>query len=160
MLIKDYKAALTKTDKGTYIIKVSDFYKENCGYQDYIEVSEELLDYLIAQRRAEKRMAVKDYRNLVAFNYDDEKMAEMCGKYTESPDDIYIRNLENQELLDALHQLDEATEKRFWLYYGEKLKLKEIAEIEGVSAAAIYYSLKNALEKLRKIMSKSTNESN
>lgn len=51
---KNYKAELKKTERGTYIIKMSEFYGTGYTGQE-AEVSEEVLDYLIAQKRHEKR---------------------------------------------------------------------------------------------------------
>lgn len=46
MLKKDYKADLAKTTRGTYIIKVSEFYGTDFVGPEQVEVTEEVLDYL------------------------------------------------------------------------------------------------------------------
>ena len=71
MLKKDYKADLAKTTRGTYIIKVSEFYGTDFVGPEQVEVTEEVLDYLIAQKRIEKKKEVEDYRNTAAFGFDD-----------------------------------------------------------------------------------------
>lgn len=52
-------------------IKVSEFYGTDFVGPEQVEVTEEVLDYLISQKRIEKKKEVDDYRNTAAFGFDD-----------------------------------------------------------------------------------------
>ncbi len=158
MLKKDYKAALTKTAKGTYIIKVSEFYGTDFVGPEQVEVTEEVLDYLISQKRIEKKKEVDDYRNTAAFGFDDVEAAEMLGIFECSVEEKYFFKLEAEALYMAMRELDEVSIKRFYLYYAVGMKLKEIALMENVSITAVHYNIKNTADRLRKIMCNNANE--
>ncbi len=158
MFKKDYKADLTKTTRGTYIIKVSEFYGTDFVGPEQVEVTEEVLDYLIAQKRIEKKKEVDDYRNIAAFGFDDVEAAEMLGIYEHSVEEKFFFKLEAEALYMAMRELDEVSVRRFYLYYAVGMKLKEIALMENVSVTAVHYNIKNTADKLRKIMCKNANE--
>lgn len=157
MLKKDYKADLAKTASGTYIIKVSEFYGTDFVGPEQVEVTEDVLDYLIAQKRFEKKKEVEDYRNTAAFGFDDVEAAEMLGIFEPSVEEKFYFKLEVEALYMAMRELDEVSIKRFYLYYAVGMKLKEIALMENVSVTAVHYNIKNTAEKLRKLMGKNTN---
>lgn len=158
MFKKDYKADLTKTTRGTYIIKVSEFYGTDFVGPEQVEVTEEVLDYLIAQKRIEKKKEIEDYRNTAAFGFDDVEAAEMLGIFERSVEEKYFFKLEAEALYMAMRELDEVSIKRFYLYYAVGMKLKEIALMEDVSITAVHYNIKNTADKLRKIMCRNANE--
>lgn len=158
MLKKDYKADLAKTERGTYVIKVSEFYGTDFVGPEQVEVTEEVLDYLIAQKRIEKKKEVEEYRNTVAFGFDDTEAAEMLGIFERSVEEKYFFKLEAEALYMAMRELDEVSIKRFYLYYAVGMKLKEIALMEDVSITAVHYNIKNTADKLRKIMCRNANK--
>lgn len=158
MFKKDYKADLTKTTRGTYIIKVSEFYGTDFVGPEQVEVTEEVLDYFIAQKRIEKKKEIEDYRNTAAFGFDDVEAAEMLGIFERSVEEKYFFKLEAEALYMAMRELDEVSIKRFYLYYAVGMKLKEIALMEDVSITAVHYNIKNTADKLRKIMCRNANE--
>lgn len=158
MLKKDYKADLAKTARGTYIIKVSEFYGTDFVGPEQVEVTEEVLDYLISQKRIEKKKEVDDYRNTAAFGFDDVEAAEMLGIFERSVEEKYFFKLEAEALYMAMRELDEVSIKRFYLYYAVGMKLKEIALMENVSITAVHYNIKNTADRLRKIMCNNANE--
>lgn len=158
MLKKDYKADLTKTATGTYIVKVSEFYGTDFVGPEQVEVTEEVLDYLISQKRIEKKKEVDDYRNIAAFGFDDVEAAEMLGIFERYVEEKYFFKLEAEALYMAMRELDEVSIKRFYLYYAVGMKLKEIALMENVSITAVHYNIKNTVDRLRKIMCNNANE--
>ncbi len=157
MLKKDYKAGLVKTEKGTYIIKLSEFYGEDFVGAENVEVTEDVLDYIIAQKRVEKRKEIENYRKLAAFGFDDVEAAERLGKYESSVEEKYFSQLEIDALYMAMAEIDEVSIRRFYLYYAAGMKLKDIASMDDVSIAAVHYNIKNTAEKLRMIMCKNAN---
>lgn len=158
MLKKDYKADLAKTARGTYIIKVSEFYGTDFVGPKQVEVTEDVLDYLISQKRIEKKKEVDDYRNTAAFGLDDVEVAEMLGIFERSVEEKYFFKLEAEALYMAMRELDEVSIKRFYLYYAVGMKLKEIALMENVSITAVHYNIKNTADRLRKIMCNNANK--
>lgn len=153
MLKKDYKAELNKTESGKYVIKVSDFYKESCNNDEFVEVSEEVLDYLIEQRRLEKKCAMRDYRHLAAFELKEVEIGELCGIVSESVEETVMRNYEVKKLYKAIETLDNDSRKRFFLYYEYCHTLKEIAKTERVDRTTVGRRLERTLATLRKILS-------
>ena len=47
-------------------------------------------------------------------------------------------------------KLTETQFRRLWMYYAEEKTLEEIAETEGVSAVAVFYSIEAAEKKISK----------
>lgn len=154
---KNYKAELKKTEKGTYIIKMSEFYGTGYTGQE-AEVSEEVLDYLIAQKRHEKKKELDDYRNRSAYSFDENSAGEIWGQYESSAEEKYFNKLENDLVGKAMNELDEVSLRRFNLYYAAEYKLKEIAEMENVSITAVYYNIKSTTKRLQKIMCRINNK--
>ncbi len=146
MAKKNYKAELKKTERGTYKIKMSEFYGTGYIGQE-AEVSEEVLDYLIAQKRHEKKKELDDYRNRSAYSFDEN-----------SAEEKYFNKLENDLVGKAMNELDEVSLRRFYLYYAAEYKLKEIAEMENVSITAVYYNIKSTTKRLQKIMCRINNK--
>ena len=145
MITKDSNA-------GKNYIRISDFYTENCLEQEYVEVSDEVLTYLTDKKREENKIKMRDYRNLAAFGFEEDKVADLCGIYEQSAEEQYYSNLKITELYEAMKKLKPVFCKRFYLYYAVGLTMKQIAELEGVDHSTIQKSLKSTALKLRELL--------
>lgn len=154
---KDYKALTPKTDKGTYIIRISDYYPNNCSEQKYAEVSEEVIDYLIFKKREEKNMKEKDYRTLTSFGFDEVETGEMCAVFSVSAAEDYFSLELTRALKMAMQAISPSFRKRFYLYYVVGLTLEQVAKTEKVSHTAVLKSLRSSTEILRDVLCNNTN---
>ena len=73
---------------------------------------------------------------------------------SESLDDYIIRKTSYEELMNAINQLSNTQRRRVKMYYFDELDLKTIAAIEKTSFQMISKSIKQAIKKLKKILSK------
>ena len=154
---KDYKALTPKTEAGTYIIRISDYYANNCSKQKYAEVSEEVIDYLIFKRREEKRLNERDYRTFTPFGFDEIETGEMCAVFSESAAEEYFSLELERTLKTAMQAISPSFRRRFYLYYVAGLTLEQVAKIEKVSHTAVLKSLKSSTKVLKEVLCNDTN---
>ena len=141
-----------KTNSETVVIKMSDFYPDNVGGEEFCEVSREVYDYLIAEKRKEKRVLRKDWLHVSKYPFDEKLMGEMDGIYEQSADDIMSAALKDRALYKAIKALDPVFRRRLVLYYFEEKSNKEIAEIEDITPSAVTQSLNAAIEMLGNLL--------
>lgn len=132
-------------------IKVSDYYKNATGEQEYTYVSPEVYEALMNTFRKEAHAEkMRDLRNRVAESYiegDTENIAFYTG---ESLEDQIIRQLDMEHLQTAMQTLTEIQKERLRLYFFEGLTTREIAVLQHANQNAIWKSISGAIEKLRK----------
>lgn len=158
MLKKDNKEYSVKSDNGNNLIKITDFYAHNCTEQEYVEVNDEVLEFLVQKKREEKKLEMRDYRHLAPFGFDEIETAEMHSIYEKSAEDSYFAELQSMELYEAMGKLKLVFRRRFYLYHVDGLTMEEIAKMEGVSRIAISKSLKKTAEELRRLLCNSDEE--
>lgn len=153
MVKKDLMAFVAKVEDGKKFIRISDFYESNCTGEEFVAVSDEVLETLVTMKREEKRREEYDYRHLTAFGYDDTKASELLGITEVSPEQQFIKKAEIEDMKQAMKKLDKVSRRRFYEYYALGMKLWEIAEKDNVSETAVFYNIQNTLKKLRRWMS-------
>lgn len=151
MIKKDYKADYEKTDKGTYLIKMSDFYSDYKDEQEYIEVSEEVIDFLGECKRKDERYRDWIRRHRSGLRYDDEEFISKKGLYCES-----ISNEKEAEIFleQALSKCSEKIIRRAKMYFLYGLSISDISKMETVC----YTSVKGSIEKAENILCEITKE--
>lgn len=137
--------------KETVRINTAKFYGKNFLGAEDVEVSREVYEYLVAQKKEEKRVEMFLYRHTAAFNYDDEKMAGICGKFRQSLEDEYFEGLDYKKFCMAFNALSEKHQRRLYMYFYCGFTYDRIGERENTSEAAIRLSLKTALKKFHKL---------
>ena len=147
----------TELDNGNYRIRVRDFYPKNVSAEEYTEVNYDTLIYLAKCKRKKKAQEMRDYRGLTSFQFDEVKIAEMEGIFTESAEDTSMSNITAGVLRDALMTLDERSRKRFYLHYAVGLTFNQIGDMEGVSGPAVKQNVDVAKRKLEEYMCKNNN---
>ena len=75
------------------------------------------------------------------------------AEYMNIPEEVE-KNVENDILRDAINELSEVQKRRIKKYYFEDKTVYQIAEEENATHQAISKSLKQAIEKLQKILKK------
>jgi len=71
-----------------------------------------------------------------------------------SPEEIYERKLNNQELYAAINSLPEKQAKRIYAHFFLDMSKAEIARIEGVSKSAVAHSIEQGLKSIEKFLKK------
>ena len=142
---------MSENHKGN-VINLSDYYKDVCGGQKTVEVSDEVLECLKACKREENKLAMRDYRHLAPFGLDEVQTGEIFGAFEESAEDTYFTNVQSDELYAAMRTLKPEVARRFYLHHAVGMTMRAIAEQEGVSPTAVSKSIKRAAEKLRELL--------
>ena len=150
--LRDQRELLT--ENGNIRIKMSDFYPEYIG-DDYVEVPPAVYEQLCIERRTERKYKIRDFRYLEKYGFDEVALGERQSVFESSAEDVTMRNIKYSKLYKALNSIDPLYARRMYLYIGLGMKVKEVAELEGVSHAAILKSVKKGLEEIRPLLSKS-----
>jgi len=69
-----------------------------------------------------------------------------------SPDEIYERKMNNQELYAAINSLPEKQAKRVYAHFFLGMSKAEIARIEGVDQSSIRESIERGLKRIEKFL--------
>ncbi|MCR5123254.1 MAG: hypothetical protein K6B74_12650, partial [Ruminococcus sp.] len=151
-VLREHRELLT--ENGNIRIKMSDFYPDYLG-DDYAEVSPAVYEQLCIERRAERKNKIKDYRYLEKYGFDEIEIGERQSVFESSAEDSTFREIKYSGLYKALNSIDPLYARRMYLYVGLGMKVKDVAELEGVSHAAILKSVKKGLEEIRPLLFKS-----
>ena len=125
------------------------FYKSDF----FIEVSDELAkSFKLFERKDhadfECRRVHKAYYSLDA----DDGIGRDIVLLVLSPQEIYERNVDNQELYAAINSLPEKQAKRIYAHFFLGMSITQIAQIEGVNKCQISRSIKKALKNIEKFI--------
>lgn len=125
------------------------FYK----YDFFIEVSEELTELFgLFERKDhadfERRRIHKAYYSLDA----DDGIGRDIVLLVLSPQEIYERKVDNQELYAAINSLPEKQAKRIYAHFFLGMSITQIAQIEGVNKCQISRSIKKSVKNIEKFI--------
>ena len=124
-----------------------------------IEVSDEVAEALLFMQRQENASIRRRYYHRAFFSLDCEDGIEndKIGEIAPSPEEICIRREDEQLLLITVNHLHEAMAclspaqfRNLNARYVLGMKVREIAEMEGVTSSIISQSLQSAIRKLRR----------
>ena len=134
-------------------VNLRDFYPYHYSEDEYVEVSEAVMEELKADQRYHKSHRLRMYRNKSYYSLDCNDGIENAALYVEpSPESLYLWKEEIEELCAALNSLGEIQGRRVDAYYLEGLKYRQIAEREGVSPGSISTSVKAGLKKMKAML--------
>ena len=125
------------------------FCDELKDYKPYIVISENFLEVRRNYRNNEKKFEMRILNYHALYSYED-GVTEVCNQNVYSDfEDTLIISMELQRVIDMLgeKEADRVTKKFF-----KKMTLREIGAEEGLSAAAIKYSVDKSLKKLKKFL--------
>lgn len=124
--------------------------------QDYfLDIPDEIFE---AIRKADRKEAA--YRQRVRYHKAYYHLLSFCEvKYNAlnmavilTPDKVYENKVAKEQLYSALHKLSEKQLRRIYARYFLNMKLKDIAEMEGISITAARDCIFLGLRKLKKIL--------
>lgn len=135
------------------LINLRDYYPTYYSNNTYIEVPDQVAQELLLFLRYESAINLRTYRNKAYYSLDRGDGIENKILFTEAtPDELYERKLNYQQLHVAISQLPEKQAKRIYAYYFLDMDEYEIAKAEGISQQAVHSSLRRAMRNLEKIL--------
>ena len=137
------------------IINLKDFYSWNT-HDEYVEVSDEVVTELIADRRYHKAHDRRMKRNKsysLDFEADMEKAALACN--SDNPEAIFAMMDKHCRLCQALNSLPEIQGRRIEAHYLIGKSQAEIAKAEGVTKGAVNHSIIKGLSAMKIFMTTS-----
>lgn len=119
---------------------------------ELIEISEAVYWLLKSFQRDDWRQERSARRHLEYIALSDEEVADRCGAFVPSPEDMLYRQFLSERLRRAFLEIPSTQARRFLLHHGLDLTYREIGEIEGCTDRAIKHSVNLAKQKLQRIM--------
>ncbi len=146
---KDNPYTLKTIDNNYYIL-----FRDGQNIPRMIEVNKETFD-IFNQFELDDLKELNEFdRHIEHKELSEESLYNRGANSTESLDDFVIRKTSYEELMNAINQLSSTQRRRVKMYYFDELDLKTIAAIEKTSFQMISKSIKQAIKKLKKILSK------
>lgn len=122
-----------------------------CKEDIFVEITEEMLEAMKAADRQESAYKRRTYRYKAHYTLDmGDGITNECVIKPETPEEIYIKEETTQEIEAAIENLTEAQKRRLRQRYFDGMKIKQIADMEGVNHSTICYSLHASLKSLKK----------
>ena len=135
-LENEYKSL---ADKETVRIRLSDFYPDSRGEEEYCDVSHEVYEELMKNKREDHAQRVKNSRHLINADFDEIQCGEMYGIFTESNTRNILAALWMKEIM--LPKSEELY-RRSLMYYVQGMSVGEMAKTEDVTKTAIRRSIR------------------
>ena len=141
------------------LVNLKKYYPRLYAQDTLIEVSDEVAEALLIMQRQENASIRRHYYHRAFFSLDCEDGIEndRIGEIVPSPEEICIRREDEQLLLITVNHLREAMAclspaqfRNLHARYVLGMKVREIAEMEGVTSSIISQSLQSAIRKLRR----------
>ncbi len=146
---KDNPYTLKTIDNNYYIL-----FRDGQNIPRMIEVNKEMFD-IFNQFELDDLKELNEFdRHIEHKELSEESIFNRGVNISESLDDYIIRKTSYEELMNAINQLSSTQRRRVKMYYFDELDLKTIATIEKTSFQMISKSIKQAIKKLKKILSK------
>lgn len=142
---KDNPYTLKTIDNNYYIL-----FRDGQNISRMIEVNKDTFD-IFDKFELEN---LKELSHIEHKELSEESLYNRGANSTESLDDYIIRKISYEELMNAINQLSSTQRRRVKMYYFDELDLKTIAAIEKTSFQMISKSIKQAIKKLKKSLSK------
>ena len=124
------------------------FYKSDC----WQEVPQDVLDVMMAYKRAEHAYQVKIYRHKAYYSLDvgDEIEGAALPSDTPLPQEIFERKETNEQLRAALSTITPTQARRVYARFVLEMSNVSIARSEGVNESAVRASIQSGLSALAK----------
>ena len=125
-------------------------FQDGQGVRHNMEIEKELFDVF-------KRFELDDLsilnewdRHIEQFEQTEQSLNRRASYKVESVEEVVLRNIEYEQLHQAIATLTETQQRRLTLYYFRGLTYKRIAEMEGCSVSAVGGSIYAAMENIKK----------
>lgn len=146
---KDNPYTLKTIDNNYYIL-----FRDGQNIPRMIAINKEMFD-IFNQFELDDLKELNEFdRHIEHKELSEESIFNRGVNISESLDDYIIRKTSYEELMNAINQLSSTQRRRVKMYYFDELDLKTIATIEKTSFQMISKCIKQAIKKLKKILSK------
>jgi len=137
-------------------INLKDFYYWQ-SYDEFIEVSDEIVEELFADKRYERAYQRRTFYNKAHYslNAEDGIEASALIHHTDNPEEIFTRMDKHCVLCQALNSLPETQGKRIEAHFILGKSQAEIAEAEGITKGPVSISIKRGLTAMKKFLKNS-----
>ncbi len=116
-----------------------------CG--EPVSVSKEVADFLEQDRKREQAQDRQDTRRLSRSEFETAPPGP--GSVRRPVEDTVLRNLQLENLRNAMEELDQEDQSLLDLRYSENLTMEEIGKVYGISKMAVSKRLRKLHEELR-----------
>ena len=128
-------------------------FEDNQGYIQKMEVDTALFALF-----DEFELEDISYMNVVSRHYEHSELTEQslndrAFHLPEPMEDMVLRKIENERLMEAVRTLPAVQQKRLILYYFHDMTYEQIAKMEGCTIMPVKRSIDRAIVKLRQILS-------
>ena len=143
-------------EKSKRIIRLADYYPNNCSEQEYVEVSDEIYEVYKMFQRESNKQTVSDYRHIKLIYFDENILGEMFGAIKASIDKEVIDKIWLEQLFMSCGK---NAFRRAIMYFVNGLSTREIAAIEKVSHTAVVKSINQIKNIVKKTISEEDGKS-
>lgn len=131
-------------------IDLKDYYPELYKESSYIEVQEEVAEYLIERKRRDLADRRRMYRYRAEYSIDSEEwVTAHAVEHYFTTEEWYENRVLLDEIFRAILQLSNIESVRTYKRFFLGLSGREIAQNEGVTAGSVQCSLQSAREKIK-----------
>ena len=127
-------------------------FKDGQGMRHEMEIEKDLFDMLNHFELDDPSILNEWDRHIEHFEQTEQSLNRRACYKTELVEDTVLRNIEYEQLHQAIATLTETQQRRLTLYYFRGLTYKRIAEMEGCSISAVGGSICAAIENIKKIL--------
>lgn len=132
-------------------IRVKDFYKDAVDELEYTYVTREVYEALADTFRKEAHaQEMRDIRHTTKDGYTEGETEDLVELIGESVEDTVIRQMEIENLQQAMQSLTPVQRERLYFYFFEGMTYRQIAAKEGVGEKNIRESINGAVKKIKK----------
>lgn len=127
-------------------------FKDGQGVRREMEIQKGLFDMLNRFELDDLSILNEWDRHIEHFEQTEQSLNRRVSYKVESVEEVVLRNIEYEQLHQAIATLTETQQRRLTLYYFRGLTYKRIAEMEGCSVSAVGGSIYAAMENIKKIL--------
>lgn len=127
-------------------------FKDGQGMRHNMEVEKELFDVLNRFELDDLSILNEWDRHIEHFEQTEQSLNRRASYKAESVEEVVLRNIEYEELHQAIATLTETQQRRLTLYFFRGLTYKQIAEMEDCSISSVGGSISAAIENIKKIL--------
>lgn len=135
-------------NKGRYYLS----FKDGQGMRHNMEIEKELFDVLNRFELDDLSILNEWDRHIEHFEQTEQSLNRRASYKAESVEEVVLRNIEYEELHQAITTLTETQQRRLTLYFFRGLTYKQIAEMEDCSISSVGGSISAAIENIKKIL--------
>ena len=127
-------------------------FKDGQGVRHEMEIQKDLFDVLNRFELDDLSILNEWDRHIEHFEQTEQSLNRRASYKAESVEEVVLRNIEYEQLHQAIATLTETQRRRLTLYYFRGLTYTRIAEMEDCSVSAVGDSICAAIENIKKIL--------